>query len=97
METQFEKQLTALINEHSLENDSDTPDFILARYLKTCLENFNAAVREREEWYGRQPRLSKEIELGAPFDEELYRDTTGHPPPQFPSSTNLNNLEDLPE
>lgn len=58
MKTQFEFRLEELINEYSMENGSDTPDFILARYLKNCLENFDAAVKEREEWYGRQKHLS---------------------------------------
>ena len=82
METQFEKRLAELINEYSMENGSDTPDWILARYLQCVLDNFNAAVNEREEWYGR----SKHIADGLP-DEELYPDGTGHPPPHFPSTT----------
>lgn len=36
-ETAFEKELQTLINRHSKENESDTPDFILANYLKDCL------------------------------------------------------------
>ena len=53
METQFQKKLEILINEYSKENDSDTPDFILARYLNAVLDNFNAAVMDREQWYNR--------------------------------------------
>lgn len=49
----FEQQLEWLINCHSQENASNTPDFILAQYLIGCLEAWNAAVRRREEWYGR--------------------------------------------
>ena len=40
----FEKELENLINIHSMENDSDTPDFILAEYLRKCLAAFNVAV-----------------------------------------------------
>ena len=36
-----------------MENDSNTPDFILAEYLCECLERFNSGIRERERWYGR--------------------------------------------
>ena len=50
----FEKELEELINRHSKENGSDTPDFILAEYLLGCLNNFNTTIKERESWYGRQ-------------------------------------------
>ena len=49
----FEHDLTDLLNKHSMENDSNTPDFLLAAYLKGCLELWNKTVRERENWYGR--------------------------------------------
>jgi len=51
--TDFRKGLENLINLHSLENGSDTPDFILGDYLRHCLEAFDNAVRTREVWYGR--------------------------------------------
>ena len=49
----FEKELERLINKYSMENGSNTPDFILAEYLRSCLSAFNVAVTKREEWYGR--------------------------------------------
>lgn len=49
----FETELQDLINRYSLENGSATPDFILASYMKRCLDNWNTAVREREAWYDR--------------------------------------------
>lgn len=49
----FEEELRAVINKYSKENDSNTPDFILARYLGCCLDAFNFATNEREMWYGR--------------------------------------------
>ncbi len=52
----FENELDNLINCHSMENGSDTPDYILARYLRDCLETWNRAVRRRENWYGRVPK-----------------------------------------
>lgn len=54
METQFEKDLAELINRHSKENESNTPDFILAKYLNAVLQNFNAAINDREQCYGRE-------------------------------------------
>lgn len=47
--SEFREELKALINTYSLENESDTPDFILAQYLVECLAAFNTAVRHRDE------------------------------------------------
>jgi hypothetical protein len=47
-EKTFQERLSNLLNEESMENGSDTPDFVLAQYLVSCLEAFNVAVRERE-------------------------------------------------
>jgi hypothetical protein len=52
---EFQKRLEHLINEYSLENGSDTPDYILAQYLCACLSNYNSTLRARETWYGREP------------------------------------------
>ena len=41
----FEKELTVLINKHSMENGSDIPDYILAHYLCECLTNINTVHR----------------------------------------------------
>lgn len=53
-ELTFYGKLEQIINEYSKENDSDTPDFILAEYLSRCLENFNLCINKRESWYGRK-------------------------------------------
>lgn len=47
----FETEVGDLINRYSLENGSDTPDFILARYLRDCLVAFDAATKRRATWY----------------------------------------------
>jgi hypothetical protein len=47
----FRAQLEGLINRHSMENGSDTPDFILAQYLVDCLGAFDRAAHRRTEWY----------------------------------------------
>jgi hypothetical protein len=49
----FEKELEQLINRYSVENASNTPDFILAQYVSGCLAVFATAVQQRETWYGR--------------------------------------------
>ena len=53
----FTKELTSLINRYSKENKSNTPDWILAGYIENCLHAFNAAVSNREKWYGREAKL----------------------------------------
>lgn len=54
MRGRFVHELEALINKHSIDNELNTPDFILASFLNGCLNTFNAAVRRREDWYGRR-------------------------------------------
>lgn len=51
--TEFENKLRELINHSCMENDSNTPDFILATYLTDCLASFDKALEARELWYGR--------------------------------------------
>ena len=53
----FRKELKDLINSHSMENGSNTPDFMLADYLVDCLEAYNKITTTRESWYGREPKL----------------------------------------
>ena len=50
----FEGELQSLINKFSKENDSNTPDFILAEYMNECLNAFTKASRAREKWYGKE-------------------------------------------
>jgi hypothetical protein len=47
----FRQELEELINRHSLENGSDTPDFILAEYLLESLRAFDRATNARESWF----------------------------------------------
>lgn len=49
---EFRKELEQLINKYSLENLSDTPDFILAEYLVYCFESANWIINRRKQWYG---------------------------------------------
>lgn len=53
----FERDLERLINKYSQENGSDTPDFILAKYLNDCLTIWNHTITARERWYGREPKV----------------------------------------
>ena len=47
----FEDELMDLLNRCCKENESNTPDFILAKYLNSCLIAFNVAVNRREKWH----------------------------------------------
>jgi hypothetical protein len=55
----FRHELQRLINSVSMENGSNTPDWILADYLSNCLQNFDLAVNAREKWYGRDEAQQK--------------------------------------
>lgn len=50
---EFREDLAQLINKYSKENGSNTPDFILASYLASCLDLFDRTINWRAEWYGR--------------------------------------------
>ncbi len=58
MAISFQDALKDLINRHSMENGSDTPDFLLAEYLCDCLASYEVAVTKREKWYGRDKKVS---------------------------------------
>jgi len=63
MKVTFKKELERLINKYSKENGSNTPDFILAKFLMGCLKTFDAAVKRRENWYGHTPEFVKTPDL----------------------------------
>lgn len=47
----FMRELSALINRYSLENGSDTPDWILAEHMLRSLELFHLTTKTRSRWY----------------------------------------------
>lgn len=75
-QSDFEKELTALLNKHNQENASNTPDYILAQYLTNCLAAWNSATQQRDTHQGRnaQPTLPPQLideHLRSPIDEHL--------------------------
>lgn len=48
---EFREELIVLVNRYSLENGSNTPDYILADYLIACLRVFDETVNTRSVWY----------------------------------------------
>jgi hypothetical protein len=51
----FETELKQLINKYSVENGSDTPDWILAQYIMDALGAYERAVIRRDHWYSFKP------------------------------------------
>ena len=61
MSSTFRGDLTDLINTHSKEAGSNTPDYILAQFLEGCLSAFDQATKERVHWYGVEPHENKTL------------------------------------
>ena len=55
-----------VLNCNSIENGSNTPDFILAQYLVNCLEAFHEINKTRETWYGKQLGIDSGITIDDP-------------------------------
>ena len=53
----LETDLIVLLNRHSAENMSGTPDFVLAKFLSETLKAYNEAVSRRAEWRGESVEL----------------------------------------
>ncbi len=47
----FRKELEELLNKYCRENESNTPDFVLADYLVNCLNAFDKATESRRQYY----------------------------------------------
>lgn len=54
-EKTFSIELCQLLNRYGLEAGSDTPDFLLADFIESCLSAYNRVVALREELSGRKP------------------------------------------
>jgi hypothetical protein len=50
------KEIEKAINTASAENGSNTPDFILAEYLISCLTAFDKAILARTKWHDFEKR-----------------------------------------
>ena len=46
---EFVKELSAVINKHSRENRSNTPDYLLAEFMAGCLNVYENVLRIRDE------------------------------------------------
>ena len=61
MSDQLARDLAAVLNRHSAENQSGTPDWILADYLIGCLDAWNAATRQRDQWWDTEHKIGGTI------------------------------------
>jgi len=59
MRPTLEDAIRTLLNQYSRENESNTPDFILAEYMIKSLENFEKASKARETWYGKELKINQ--------------------------------------
>ena len=50
----IEKEITKIFNKYGLDIITDTPDFILADYIMTCLYAFLKTKGDIEKWYGKK-------------------------------------------
>ncbi len=48
---ELKKEIECLLNKCCAENESNTPDFLLAEYLIECLKNFDNIIKKRDKWY----------------------------------------------
>lgn len=60
-------ELSSLVNRYSLENESNTPDFILAQFLRDAMKAYGAALTLRDRWFGIDPWNKGSVKEQAPF------------------------------
>ena len=51
-QAQFKSELESLINKLSIDNDTNTPDFILAEMIVDFVNNIAIKIKQRDEWFG---------------------------------------------
>jgi hypothetical protein len=75
MNADFEKELAHLINRHSIENELDMPDFLLARMLCAMIKSMGPTVKATLDWHGCDsvchPHLNEEGNLSLEEYAEL--------------------------
>ena len=63
----FRKELEGLLNRYSKENESNTPDFILADFMVDAMIAFDDSTNRREKWYGRGDGSDNDTPVEEPF------------------------------
>ncbi len=49
---QFKKELEGLLNSHSIENECDMPDFLLAEMIVNFIQAVGKPIKKTLDWYG---------------------------------------------
>ncbi len=91
----FEKDLEHLLNKHSMENGSNTPDFILASFLVKCLEVFDGHVRWRQRWYGSKESVSAELAARDASVNQIKKEAKAAARASHPDAPKTISLKDL--
>ena len=55
MTKKFTEELQVLLNKNGIDTICNTPDYILAEYLTSCLEAYANTVQSRDTWFGFKP------------------------------------------
>ena len=64
--SELERELSRVLNCHGADNAANTPDYILAMYLRACLDAFTTAVQQRDTHDGRDVRPGRpRVAVGA--------------------------------
>jgi hypothetical protein len=79
----FEKELKNLINCHSIENESNTPDFILAQFLRMQLDVWVETTQARDSWYNVQLCPANSRFLNSEPEERAVKEICSEP--DYPS------------
>lgn len=71
------RELAGVFNSHSYENESNTPDFILAEVALDAVDSFNKTVATRGNWWGEDlkfPSPKAEVDNLVKKNEEAYKE-----------------------
>ncbi len=71
----FEQDIAEVLNRHSAENNSGTPDYILAKFLHGCLQVFDVTVSHRTKWFGMNAISKADREI---FDQQFKKIESDH-------------------
>ena len=52
--TEFLKELAKVLNKHNIDTATDTPDYILAEYLNSCLRSYLIVNYNNRNWHGEE-------------------------------------------
>ena len=85
----FEVEVERAINKVSLENESDTPDYISAEFIRKVFELFNKAIRERTRWYGKAEEVK---ETPPPVNFQVHKIVSGEAGPGLYCTSVFSNM-----